>query len=150
MADFVWRVSRSGYKWTMIDREGTPRYDTLATDQSAEFREYRPMDVEGLFLRFADLDEKDPEAWLAFANEYGHLTAGVCVTDQDDQECECDLADRLRWPNGDDLPFVRDDAHLGLLVAWFHFHTAPIFLRCPSTRSASADTSSASCDSGMA
>src|SRR5438067_2233473 len=105
MADFVWRVSRSGYKWTMIDREGTPRYDTLATDQSAEFREYRPMDVEGLFLRFADLDEKDPEAWLAFANEYGHLTAGVCVTDQDDQECECDLADRLRWPNGDDLPF---------------------------------------------
>ena len=41
-------------------------------------------------------------------------------------------------PSGLDLPLLRDDADLGLLVAGFHFHTAPIFLRCPSTRAASA------------
>jgi hypothetical protein len=41
-------------------------------------------------------------------------------------------------------------AHLGLLVAGLHFHTAPIFLRCSSTRAASVATSPVSCGSGVA
>src|SRR5687768_6536555 len=34
------------------------------------------------------------------------------------------------------LPLLRDHSHLGLLVAYFQFHTNPIFLRCSLTRAA--------------
>ncbi len=54
------------------------------------------------------------------------------------------------FANRPDFPLLRDDADLGLFVAGFHFHTAPIFLRCPSTRAASVATSSVSCGSGVA
>ncbi len=48
------------------------------------------------------------------------------------------------------LPLLRNDADLGSLVAGFHFHTAPIFLRCSSTRLVSVVTSSVSFGSGVA
>ena len=48
------------------------------------------------------------------------------------------------------LPLLRNDAHLGLLVAGLHFHDAPIFLRCSLTRAASVSTSSMSFGSGVA
>ena len=48
------------------------------------------------------------------------------------------------------LPIIRNDAHLSLLVAWHQFHTAPIFLRCSSTRAESVASSLASRGSGVA
>ena len=48
------------------------------------------------------------------------------------------------------FPLLRNDPHLRLLVAGPHFHDAPIFLRCSSTRAASVSTSSVSFGSGVA
>src|SRR5262245_27900824 len=48
------------------------------------------------------------------------------------------------------IPIVGNDAHLGLLVSGPQFHTAPIFSRCRSTRTASESTSSMSLGSGVA
>ena len=64
---------------------------------------------------------------------------------------QCLSGDDLAFlPNWRDIPLLRDDTELGLFVAGFYFHTAPIFLRCSSTRAASVATSSMSCGSGVA
>src|SRR6266511_2684182 len=42
------------------------------------------------------------------------------------------------------VPVLRNHPHLGLLVAGLQFHTAPIFLRCSSTRAARVFTPSVS------
>src|ERR1017187_682648 len=49
-----------------------------------------------------------------------------------------------------DIPTLGNDAHLRLLVPRLHFHTAPMLLRCSSTRLASAATLSVSFGSGVA
>ena len=53
-------------------------------------------------------------------------------------------------PSRAHIPLLRNHPHLGLLVAGLHFHAAPIFLRCSSTRAASVATSPVSCGSGVA
>lgn len=60
------------------------------------------------------------------------------------------VSNRGDIPKASYIPILWDNAHLGLLVARSYFHTAPIFFRCPSTRSASAATSSMICGSGVA
>jgi hypothetical protein len=49
-----------------------------------------------------------------------------------------------------DIPFRWDNSQLGLPISRPHFHDAPIFARCLSTREASVATSSVSSGKGMA
>jgi hypothetical protein len=48
------------------------------------------------------------------------------------------------------LPILRNNPHLGVLVARLYFHTNPIVFRCSSTRAARVSTSSARRGSGVA
>ena len=43
------------------------------------------------------------------------------------------------------LPILRNNPHLGLLVPRPHSHTTPMRLRCPSTRAARVSISAVSC-----
>jgi hypothetical protein len=95
--DFPWNVSRAGYEWA-------PRYDiqyspvALCTLDHNGSKEYQPLrDEPSLYLRFAEL-KVDNDAYLAFANEFGHLTAGVTVINEAGYSIEGEYADKLRHP----------------------------------------------------
>lgn len=83
---FVWRVAKTGYQWFTEDNDepldiavfrkkpqsAWPECHLEPVSES--FREYKPLSTPCLFRRFADT-EIEPDAILAFANQYGPLGA---------------------------------------------------------------------------
>lgn len=68
---FEWRVSTGGYRWKEAEAE-----DPQLTSLSAEPRVYNPLQVGGLFLRFARLAPTTDD-YREFANKYGLLNTGM-------------------------------------------------------------------------
>jgi len=99
MADFIWRVSGAGYTWRQTNKRHD-RLRILATKHGQGAREYRPLTEHPLLFReFAAL-ESNRDSCIAFANKYGHLTAGVEVVGDDGREIETHFTDEIKWPNG--------------------------------------------------
>lgn len=83
MTEFSRAVSATGYEWGDASRDHRVRtgLETSVGDKDA-VRHYRPMvDQPTLFRKFARLETA--EEYIAFANEFGQLTNGVTVIDED-------------------------------------------------------------------
>ncbi len=74
--DLGW-VRPDGFRYSWVESRSTSMRTadsmlTLAQPASVKFRSYQPLDVDGLFLAFAELPQT-PEAVLDFASRYGPL-----------------------------------------------------------------------------